>query len=288
MSPGQCSCPHCGTPLRIRDRSFVGRQVECPECQVKLVILLDAERKLVAETSKEAPVRKSTAPRLVAPVARAGSTLGRRLSDLVHSPLAIAWALGIGLTAFVAIILLRPAVRFRSPAEKPAPAVADSPKPEVDQKVKPVQVTPEPPAVPVKPPALPIAGTLAEEDADVPSALNVANANPPSPEVPVPAPPAGVVKIKVEELFTQPLKGFSTTRPLSRRELIELVEELLGAPIRYDAEELGEKNLERTMSISLEATTVGGVLKVLLDSAEWEYVVEGDGIRLKPRRVAGK
>lgn len=304
MSPGHCSCPECGTTLRIRDRSFVGRQVDCPECQAKLVISQDAERNLIAERPREPEVKKPAAPKkLVAPVVQASSSVGRKFGDLVRSPLVIAWALGIGITSFVAIMMLRPAVRFRPPGDKPSPeSVAkqnDPPSPVKEQNVKPLEVTPEGTSTTDANPTIPTQDSVADtrpqadvKPAEVPSAVDVANANPaatekvttPPPPIPVPARP---VKIQVEDLFKQPIKGFATSTPKSRKELIELVEEMLGAPIRYNREELGD-GLNRTMSISLESTTVGGILKVILDSAGWDYVVEDDGIRLKPRRVAEK
>jgi hypothetical protein len=51
---------------------------------------------------------------------------------------------------------------------------------------------------------------------------------------------------------------------------------------------LGEKNLQRPINISLDGTTVGGVLKVLLDSAGWNSVIEETGLRLKPGQIAGQ
>ena len=102
----------------------------------------------------------------------------------------------------------------------------------------------------------------------------------PSPRVPVP------VRIDVEELMKQRFLKITTDKPNSRQQMIELVEEMLGVPVRYDRDELGEKNLERPVSIDLEATTVGGVLKALLDSAGWEYVIEKNELRIKPKQVA--
>ncbi len=298
MSLGHCSCPDCGTTLRIRDRSFVGRQVDCPECHAKLVIALDAERNLVAERPKPEEAKKAAAPKLVAPVVKAGSSVGRKFGDMLRSPLVIAWALGVGITAFVAIMMLRPNVRFRPPSKEPPATVANQtdPKPTAnDKKVGPDEVTPDnssPPVDPVTPPSDTVAANPATDvkPADAAIVENVATTPPVKPEDPPPQRPivVPVVKIQVEELFKQPIKGFSTAKPLSRKLLIEQIEELLGAPIRYNSEELGEKNLERTMSITLEATTVGGILKVVLESAGWDYIVEDDGIRLKPRRVAEK
>lgn len=292
MSIGHCSCPECGTTLRIRDRSFVGRQIECPDCQAKLLISVDAERNVIAERVRQPDVKKPVTPPVVAPAVKAGTAVGRKLGGLLRSPLAIAWALGIGMTAFVAIILLRPNVRLRPAAEKPAVPVAanESIKPPAppaqDETVEPIAeepITPPETATVVTPPAVVKAGPESDtRPEEVPSAVNPASAKPIAPAVALPTAPVPV-KIQVEELFKQPIKAFSTGKPLSREELIEVVEEMLGAPIRYDREKLGAKDLDRTVSITLEGTTVGGVLKALLDSAGWDYVIEDDGIRLKQR-----
>lgn len=298
MSPGQCSCPDCGTILRIRDRSFIGREIECPECQTKLVIRLDGERELIAERPK---VEKTQKRRPVAQpnVKKAGPTLGSKLAGMMQSPLVLAWALGIGTTAFIAIMMLRPNVRFRKPAKD---LVAQAPMPTEAQ--KPDEPNPETPGeVPDKAP------TVSEDLPKSPESPPDGEIPPPQPPVSVdpvvekpitpivtpevtpevkPKPTPVVVKLDVEAMLGQRLKSFETpAQPKSRREIIELLEELLGAPIRYAPDELGEKNLDRSISIDLENTTVGGVLKVLLDSAGWEYIVEDNGLRIRPRQVAG-
>ncbi|MBS0267271.1 MAG: hypothetical protein JSS02_35430, partial [Planctomycetes bacterium] len=38
MDPFRFPCPHCSAPLRVRDKLYVGRQVECPECGKFLTI----------------------------------------------------------------------------------------------------------------------------------------------------------------------------------------------------------------------------------------------------------
>ena len=320
MVSGHCSCPECGTTLRIRDRSFVGRQVECPDCQTKLVISLDGDRKLIAERVREAAPTKAPAARLVEPAMKATAAVGGRLQEFARSPLVIVWALGIGITAFVAIMMLRPAVRFQTAPDKQPDSVAAQPGPNLPTDasvVNPGRQTPGPadqssqgdgPLDPVAsrpaesnstvdatvPTAVATTASAAdvatfhehELSVDVPSALNVANAPSRRPQLTVvrPAP----AKVQVEELFKQPIQGYSTAKPLSRRVLLAEIEEMLGARIHYDRDELGANNLDQTMSITLEATTVGGILKAVLDAAGWDYAVENDGIRLRPRRVAEK
>lgn len=304
MSPGHCSCPECGTTLRVRDRSFVGRQIECPECRAKLQIGQDQDRKLVAERVKADPVRKPVAGLASSRAIRAGSAFGAKLKGLLHSPLALAWALAIGITAFAAILMLRPSVRFRIPAKDSPPVdVAEDAEPEQSPPVASQQlVEKEPPEAapadvavkPNEPTGQPASEKTEPQGPGTPPA-DTASATSPGTSIPteIPAeatpktvPPAPVV-VDVESMLKQRLQKFSTVQPVSRTELIELVEEMLGAPIRYNREELGEKNLDRPVSIDLETTTVGGVLKALLEPAGWDYVIENNGIKLKPRQVAG-
>ncbi len=309
MSPGQCSCPECGTTLRVRDRSFVGRVIDCPDCRVKLTITLDDARSLVAERAKAEPVPKP-APRWKSPGSGFGSTLRDKIGGIAQSPLALAWALAIGLTAFAAILMLRPAVRFRTPTstgeQSPSLAVATPADGQTSPENKPKYDAPDPlpqesPSQAVanlnQTPNESVAGTTIPEitPAPIPSVPpDMTPADKPHKVVTVPAvtpdtnpkPAPVAVKIDVDALLKQRFQKIETNRPQSRLQMIELVEELLGAPIRYDRDELGEKNLERTISINLETTTLGGVLKIIVESAGWEYVVEDTGLRLKPRRVA--
>lgn len=305
MSPGHCSCPECGTTLRVRDRSFVGRQIECPECRVKLQIGQDQDRQLVAERVKVEKVRKPVASLASSKAIRAGSALGARLQGLLHSPLVLAWALAIGLTAFVAILMLRPSVRLRAPVKESPPvdiakdaepkqdppAAVEQPEPQEPVEAAPadVAVMPSEPSTPLntEPTPPPKPGTTPTETASTTPPGNSSPTELPAEVRPTKTAPPAPVVIDVESLLKQRLQKFSTGQPVSRTELIELVEEMLGAPIRYNREELGEKNLDRPVSIDLETTTVGGVLKALLEPAGWDYVIENNGIKLKPRQVAG-
>lgn len=296
MSPGQCSCPECGTILRVRDRSFIGREIECPDCQAKLIIKLTDDRELIAERpTVEKPKKKKPLQSSVSAATPPTPGIAAKLLDVVRSPLALAWGLGIGITAFVAIMLLRPAVRLRPAVKDPSQSVVVAPEPKpspttIDESPADLPATTpmptDPPAEPTENPI--VADTKAAAVVDPPTQTPTPPATPEVKPEPAPKPMPVVVKLDIEAMLAQKLKSFETpAQPKSRREILELVEELLGAPIRYDADELGQKNLDRSISIDLENTTVGGVLKVLLDSAGWEYIVEDSGIRLRPRQVAG-
>lgn len=298
MSPGQCPCPACGTTLRVRDRSFVGRQIECPDCRAKLVLKLNDDREFEAEFFK--PEIDRPASRTSASREKSKPTTGntRSFADTLHSPLVVAWALGIGLTAFVAIMLLRPAVRFRPPSTESAQPVAETvpdieaPKPSEKSATDSVTQPPDPmpPSIVEKPQVPEVPPTPAEVTPPVPAAdtekpATVVTTPPETPKPVVPAPP----KVNLEEVLKQRLSGFVTSsrKPTRRLDVIEQLDELTGHRIKFDRQELGEKKLMQTVSISVEVTTVGALLKLVLEPAGWEYVIEDDYLRLKPRQVAG-
>lgn len=304
MSHGQCSCPDCGTILRIRDRTFVGREVQCPECQIKLVIRMKDDRGYFAERPKAEANRPTKAvPSL--PSLKVYSTLLRRVGEILGSPLVLAWALAIGITAFAAILILRPAVRFKAASMQEAVELVtidtanrarSSPEAATNVGAQTSRTDPLPvasaaqslpdaaPPTPDPAPGVPVpVPIVVSEGVDAPHPpLAVTKPERESKPVVVTVP-----KVDIEDLLQQRLLKFATSQPVTRTQMIEQIEEMVGVPIRYNRDELGEKNLERTIDISLESTTVGGVLKALLEPAGWEFVIEEMGIRLKPRQLAG-
>lgn len=307
MSFGHCSCPDCGTTLRIRDRTFVGRQVQCPECHVALLIELDRDETL---TARKPPIDKSLKS------ARAAASQSAVMSDepraptwidalrrAIGSPLVMAWALGLAVTALVVVAMLRPAVRFRSPGSSVRPQTAiDSPvtpeqtQPELDANQHP---SPELPS-PSDPPAVPMVDATTPANVPEPLPANPLPAQQPGadpavkpivadavkPTLPAPPVPPPRSKIDFDTALKQRLLSFDQPKPVSRRDLIELMEEMLGAPIRYDAVELGEKNLDKQVTFKVENTTLGGVLKSILDPAGWEFVTEETQLRIRPKTTA--
>ena len=307
MSFGHCSCPDCGTTLRIRDRTFVGRTVPCPECRASLVIELDRDETLTARKPPRDKAAKSATATARTPAAvKAGPpvpTWADGLRRVIGSPLALAWALALAVTALVVVAMLRPAVRFRSPGSPvPPQAAADKPvtpehaPPELDASPHPSPKLPSP----NDPPAAPMVDATTPANVSEPLPTNpppaqqpgaepavkpfVADAvKPPLPSPPVPSP---VPKIDFDIALKQRLLSFDQSKPASRRDLIELLEEMLGAPIRYDAAELGEKNLDKLVMFKTENTTLGGVLKSILDPAGWEFVTEETRLRIRPKTTA--
>ena len=298
MSFGHCSCPDCGTTLRLRDRSFVGRTVPCPECHVALLIELDRDENLIARKPPVAKPVKSTGAVEAKPSAGKSDeprspTWIDRLHGAIGSPLVMAWALGLAVTALVVVAMLRPALRFGTPGratgheaapnnsitrdetdsgtDASLPPSRDLPSPRESRDSQTVDAT-QPANVPEQNPASP-----QQVDAG-PVIKPVANTvvKPPDPPPPAPSP-----KIDFDAALKLPLVSIDQSKPVSRRELIELMEEMIGAPIRYDAAELGEKNLDKLVTFKSENTTLGGVLKSILDPAGWVFVAEETQLRVK-------
>ena len=67
---------------------------------------------------------------------------------------------------------------------------------------------------------------------------------------------------------------------VSRRKLIVALQEQLGAPIRYDANDLGSGELDQSVAFELENTSVGDVIRHVASTANWQVIVESTGIRL--------
>jgi len=295
MSFGHCSCPDCGTTLRIRDRSFVGRVVPCPECRVALIIELDRDESLSAR-KQPLNTQHRCPPDTAIGVAAAPQQATRRrvwLSQLQRaagSPLIMAWALGLAVTALFVVTMLRPTHRFQSPSRPTRPDEPNinsiplgQPTPDADSHQSPnVELFDSPVADAIEPanaPALPAASPsplLPVEDGSNIKPVTTVSVKPADP--PSPAPP---VRIDFEVTLKQPLLLFDQSKPVSRRELIELMEELIGAPIHYDAIELGQQNLDKPVTFKMENTTLAGVLKSILDPAGWMFVTEETQLRVK-------
>jgi len=299
MSFGHCSCPDCGTTLRLRDRSFVGRTVPCPECHVALLIELDREQNLVA---RKPPIAKSVKSAAVVEAnlsaGRAGESGEPSWVDRVHaaigSPLVMAWALGLAVTALVVVAMLRPALRFGTPgggttrqeavpnnsiARDATDSGTDTSPPPSPDLLSPMESRDSQTADAVQPSNVPELNSASPQQVDagpVVKPVAIVTVKPPDPMPPDPAP-----KIDFDAALKQPLLLFDQSKPVSRRDLIELMEELVGVPIRYDAAELGEKNLDKLVTFKTENATLGGILKSVLDPAGWVFVAEETQLRVK-------
>jgi hypothetical protein len=207
------------------------------------------------------------------------SSIGR----LIYSPLTAAWLLAIAASTLIAVLTLGPKFRFAPARSNQIPAqleiTPESPNPKPDESDV-VASKPEDPPVQVVPPTV-------EAEFITVSALEPANMSGPLPWPP-PAvvkeePVKPVVKIDIPAKMAQKIYRYYQPK-VRRRELLDVLEEQLGAPIRYDEDELGTGSLDETVIIDLSNTTIGDVIKTVADAADWELVIEDTGIRLKPRQ----
>ncbi|WP_083842993.1 hypothetical protein [Schlesneria paludicola] len=292
---GSSSCPDCGTILRIRDRSFVGRRVSCPECKTPLRIESFDEdagfsiRKLKPEELKNVGRGRKPQGHPQPPQKSPQITVGARFARILSSPLTAACLLLIGMIAFFIVLRFKPKLRLFSPRTTPVRVIPESPS---------ETITPMAPRDFDDPEPLASAGTdpvVSQfiDDSESLSALEPANTDGPliwppqqtTPEqtnpsvTPTPAP----VVIDVVGKMAQKLVSYKQPK-VSRRHLIEALSEYLGAPIRYDADELGTDQLEAHVSFELKNTTVGDVIRAVAQEASWQIEIETTGLRLRPKR----
>lgn len=126
-------CPHCATRLRVRDQSFIGRTIHCPDCTRPLRITRGPEGEVQGEVVVEAD---STA----GPSGRAASAAARvpRSMAAWRTPRTVAW---------IAIVLL-PVGLFLWARGGSEPAPAPPANPTLAGEAPP-EVAPDTPAPPV-------------------------------------------------------------------------------------------------------------------------------------------
>lgn len=107
--------------------------------------------------------------------------------------------------------------------------------------------------------------------ADIPKAMEPADIAEPLPQ------------FDFDAALNQPMQRFRQDRASPRRELLDLLEEMLGAPICYDVEALGSaaEALDQNVSLDLRDVTVGDVLQKVLDKSDLTYEREKRNLRLR-------
>ena len=294
---GRSSCPECGTILRVRDRSYVGRKVSCPECQTALCVVSETDHgDFVVRRLKPEERSSRTDSKPVAPpsekIPQNSQPTQSLMKRLLESPLTAAWLLAIAISSLVAVMALTPKYRFaKAPAKPPTEGagqlVDPSPEPEIppDQQEMASQDTVE-----VQPPTN--LNDLASEPVTALEPVNLDGRIPPpsppavmemTPELNVEATPIPT-RIDVETKMKQELVSYKQVKPVSRRDLIEALREHLGASIQYDSKELGDRELDKTITFEVENTTIGDLIKKVADGAGWEIQIEENGIRLTRRQ----
>lgn len=144
-------------------------------------------------------------------------------------------------------------------AEQPPPdATKDSPRDN------------QPPAA-----ADPVEKPAAEEAKPVPV--------PPEPE-PIPAPASLALSPEaIEAKLRQKIARFDQSKPVAFVKLLDTVEELAGVPIVWDLDRVADEQLQKPVTVRLNATTVGEILDTLLKQLGLERRVVAGKIELLPR-----
>jgi hypothetical protein len=125
MSASQFPCPHCQSPLRIQNRAYLGREVDCPDCGRSIRIIRGDDGHLQAE-----PVGSVAEPKRPSQPAIALPAWGESVRRFA-TPTRVAWILA-GLLALVLLVLIWPfggdSNAGTDPPTPPAdPRVADDP-----------------------------------------------------------------------------------------------------------------------------------------------------------------
>lgn len=104
---------------------------------------------------------------------------------------------------------------------------------------------------------------------------------PPVPKAPDPEPP---MPLDIPAALAVKLVKFEQTQNVPLKELLFQVEELAGVPIRLadNAPSNDDSVWSLGVSLRLKDTTVGDVLKAVLEKAKLRYTIESDHIRIEP------
>jgi len=329
MLIGQSSCPDCGTPLRFRGRTFVGRTVNCPECQCPLVVELDQDETFSVRKSSTNS-RRSESQNSKRPQHGSGIVYGTlaRLRQLVESPLFVAWSLAIAVIMLIAITMFRPQFDWQKGTRMDSQTNASSSASSVDQVKPEVQSTfglgsgtndsndvgPEAQVDVESDPVGPARNFLTTIDALRPDNLDTELPFVPQSELVAlmkfvpninhtpsedhlndePSETPKPVEMKVEPIdfekrLGQKLVSFEQSKPVTRRVLLDLMEEMIGAPIVYEEQEVSETTLNQTVTVrQMENITLQVVLKTILDDANLSYIPESTCLRLHRRQNVSK
>lgn len=141
-------CPHCGARLRLRDKSFAGRTIPCPDCRKPVAVTIAANGCLTGAAVQPA------APAATAPAPAAGEhqpspfpqSARAPLWKRLVSPTGIGWLTAVAVAAVGFIYLFYEPPTSDSLADPHAPGVdspADDPPRPDDSQPPPDDITPE-------------------------------------------------------------------------------------------------------------------------------------------------
>jgi hypothetical protein len=272
----------------MRERRLVGSTFPCPACHEPLVLMgLEADGPILQRVSALSST-EGAKPREDMPSARQSLALSL---PTITSPLVVTWGLS-GLVAVVIVALLwreqqlRPSPvvqQFVDHDAEPAVSARDAVEPPAESDVAAEAAQPiiaasapadTPPAADgAAPPESPAEGTVLDEPYEPPvSALAVVAAPPPLP-----------LRRDHRVLLSQRLVSFQQVQPVSRRALLQTIEDLLDRPVQVDDDVPREvaARLDATVTIALENATVEELLQSILKDTGIEYTCTADAVLLQ-------
>lgn len=278
-------CPHCRTPLRLRNRPTKPLRVQCPDCQSPLEIIPDDDEGLVARLDGQKPLHANSPSAPSRPIAVAAIPLMRterwttrtpQIFQRLTDPLIVTWT-----AASIAAISLAIAFIQAGRSSPPAPAAASQvPSNRVDRE-------PEAPITPVESSQTPQepsqqSPVLTDSAEQVPASPQgqIQNQPPLIAEKPVVAShvdPRDLIREHLVQRFVRFEQSTSVPFDTLRLQL----EELSGVPIRYD-DRIPEDSASRNQSvqITLDDVTIAHVLEEAARQANLHVLVVPDGLLL--------
>jgi hypothetical protein len=311
MDPFHFSCPHCSSRLRVREKLYVGRQVDCPECGDTLLIV-DVAGELGVERvarkpgeQKRATASESTSPIDPTTPGLDSASPGRLewfLADRRRALVALGAAAAV-IVALIAVIVHSGSIGATNGNAISADDGADDGDDLADGRsgvaAKDVPGDKSKPGGPEDRDPL-VAGDsrtgdpAESEDQDASGIREFAGTGdadlldadhrPIDPEF-APEPPVEQVrKLDLAVSLKQPIARFDQPRSKPLEEILVSVAEMAGARIAFDRDELGPAGarLSEPMALRLENTTVGGILEGLLHPAGLSFRIDGDHLRVVP------
>jgi hypothetical protein len=245
VQPAGFLCPECSAPLRLNDRSQIGREIECPACGKRLRIVADAGEVRAVRAAEPAALELPRHPGsrgTLRVIWLATACLGGAILWIVTRPTALETR--VESTTFeqdspaAPVVVAEPIVEapeIESPAPVPAPVV-------------------EPPAAPALPPPEP--PVLGADD---------------RPLMPELAP--DLREIDVAGQLALPIEEFSQMRPVQVRLLLRQIAELSAVPIDLSEVETEpwRTKLDEPATVELRQTTIREVLEEIVRRAELSY-----------------
>jgi hypothetical protein len=259
-APARFPCPACGASLRLRERRFIGATFPCPECGTSLTLLslLNGE---AAVQLAEAAASPQERPHKAA----------QSLPAL--SPTLIGWT--IAAVAGCALLALA------WPTDQSNEEIVAGPAPIIEPQPVPPQLRviteaerPVAPVTPIDPPSARVTPVIVFDHAAEPP-LSALTAIAEALVVPT------VARPDAQAVLNQRLARFEQSRPVSRRDLLTMVEDLIGRPIAENDE--AAATLRQPVSVSLTDGTVAELVEQILAGTDLQLAITPDAARLQRR-----